>query len=261
MAKTINIHSPWALGAACAATLLLTACQPDTPKNPVSDQATAPNAQGAAGTRGGQDDMTRDFALANFTSIELNGIDDVTTRQGEAFAVRAKGRQQDLAMLDLRVEAGRLIIGRKGAAAGAQDDVDIDITVPTLHAVTLRGAGDMDVEALSGDVISAEVVGAGALKIKRLTGTLAKLSILGAGDLDVERGEIDKGEYRQTGAGDLDVEKLIANDVTVTSSGAGSVKGHASRTAKVTLLGAGDVEIKGGATCQISKQGAGKIRC
>lgn len=260
---TQNSISSWKYSSACAfAAMALAGCQPDAPQNQPTAQPAAPTT-GVDAADPSATDVTRDFALANFTSIEQNGVDDVTVRQGAAFSVQAKGRQQDLDGLDLRVEAGKLIIARKaGSASGAgREDVDIDVTLPMLGAVTLRGAGDVDVDAMAGDVVSAEVIGAGELKISRLTAKTAKLSIIGAGNLDVDSGEIDKGEYRITGAGDLDVEKLVAKDLTITSSGAGSVKGHASKTAKINLLGTGDVEIKGGATCQMSKQGAGNIRC
>lgn len=253
------------LAASSLIALALTACQPD-PAQPVRDGTSSKETEAAGpgsttAMRG--DDVVRDFALSNFTSIEQMGADDVKIRQGATFVVQAKGRAQDLDQLNLRVENGKLIIGRKALATlGARaDNVDIDIIMPTLAEVTLRGAGDVDVEALSGDVVSATLVGAGELKIKSITAVTANLAISGAGDLDVESGEIDKGAYRLTGVGTLDVEKLKANDLTITSSGVGSITAHASRTAIISLSGTGNVKIKGGAICQTSKSGIGTIAC
>lgn len=259
--QILSIRPARTLMTGAVAVVTLAACQPDAPKN-TADQSNAGQssaAQTAPASSGV--DVVRDFSLSNFTHIEQLGIDEVTVRQGANFAVQAKGRQQDLDLLDLRVENGKLIVSRKGPVNPHADDVDILVTMPKLTSIALRGAGDVDADILSGDAVSAVLAGAGEINIDRITAKSAALSISGAGDLDVESGTIDKGDYRLTGAGDLDADKLQAKQIAVTSSGVGSIKAHASDAAKVSLLGVGDVTIVGGAKCQTSKQGVGTVRC
>lgn len=257
----MSITSARTLMTGALAMVTLAACQPDAPKN-TADQNTAgqsgatPTTPAASG-----DDAIRDFSLSNFTQIEQLGIDEVKIRQGANFAVQAKGRQQDLDLLDLRVENGKLIVSRKGAANINAKDVDIMVTMPKLTSIVLRGAGDVDADIMSGDAVSAVLAGAGEINIDRIAAKSAALSISGAGDLDVESGTIDTGEYRLTGAGDLDADKLQAKQIAVTSSGVGSVKAYASAAATVSLLGVGNVTVVGGAKCQTKKQGVGAVRC
>ena len=87
-----------------------------------------------SGARDAAPVTTRGFALNGFTGVKVTRPDDVTIRQGDAFAITAKGPQGELDQLEIVTDGSTLSIGRKrdGFSFGGRDHegVEISITMP-----------------------------------------------------------------------------------------------------------------------------------
>lgn len=204
---------------------------------------------------------SRDLQFHGFTAINLLSGDDVKVTQGPAFLVRVSGRPADLDQLDLRIEYGALLIGRREVPSAQLKRVQFEVTMPAINALTVTGAGDLDVEGITSEAAQLTVAGVGNLKVSELNGTSAKLSITGSGDLDVEGGQVDRADFQVTGSGDLGAENLKARTVRARNTNSGDIEATASGTASIEILGSGDVTIKGGARCTTKAIGSGKARC
>jgi hypothetical protein len=103
-------------------------------------------------------------------------------------------------------------------------DARLQITLTALDALTIAGAGDVDLD--------------------RYRGERLEIRIGGAGDLDLA-GEVGQLVVQLDGAGDIDARKLRARDAVVTVNGAGDVELYATDSADIELNGVGDVDVYG----------------
>lgn len=208
---------------------------------------------------------TKSYALTGFTGVEVAGPDDVTIRQGAAFAITAKGPQAVLDRLEIKLDGTRLSIGRKregfSFSRHDDDDVEIAITMPRLAAVRLTGSGSIDADHVEGDAAEAIVTGSGDLKIAKLTAKSAEVAVSGSGDIEIGGGTTTTGDYSVTGSGDIDADGLVAQTLDVSITGSGNVDGQATGKVDVNILGSGDVKIGGGATCTTRQMGSGTATC
>src|SRR5690606_9208776 len=116
--------------------------------------------------------------LTGFTGVEVTGPDDVTVRRGDSFSIVARGRQETLDRLEIKVDGSQLSIGRKRDGSNLwsrDDDLDIAITMPRLDKARLTGSGSIEADNVEGAAIEAVVMGSGDLKIAKLTGKNAEI--------------------------------------------------------------------------------------
>ncbi|MBL8649749.1 MAG: DUF2807 domain-containing protein [Sphingopyxis sp.] len=208
---------------------------------------------------------TKNFALTGFTGVEVAGPDDVTIRQGETFAISAKGPQAEIDELDIKLDGSTLSIGRKREGfsfrGGDHDGVEIAITMPKLDTVRLTGSGSVDADSVDGDAVKASLTGSGDLKIARMTGKTADLTVSGSGDLAIAAGTIASGEVGITGSGDIDAGGLAAQTLDISITGSGNVEAQATGKADIRILGSGDVDLIGGGSCSTKTMGSGTATC
>jgi len=95
----------------------------------------------------------RNFPVGVFTEIEAAGPYDVTVRTGSAPSVSAKGPQKVLEHMVVEVDGGKLSIhpekqnGWFHHGTNYRGKVELVVTVPSLTAATLAGAGDIRARA------------------------------------------------------------------------------------------------------------------
>lgn len=208
---------------------------------------------------------TRDFALTGFTGIDVAGPDDVTVRRGDAFSISARGRQEALDRLEIKLDGSTLVVGRKRTgfsfSSSDEDDVDIAITLPKLDAVRLTGSGSIEADTVDGDAVKAVLTGSGDMKVAKLNGRTAKITLSGSGDIEIGGGKIASGDVSIAGSGDVDADGLVAETLDISVAGSGSVEAQATGKADISILGSGDVKLSGGATCTTRQVGSGTATC
>ena len=121
---------------------LVTGCNGTAPKDEQQAERNGPPASVGPIT-------TQSFDLTGFTGVEVTGPDDVTVRRGDSFSIVARGRQDVLDRLEIKVDGSQLSIGRKrdGSYLSLRDDdLDIAITMPRLDKLRLTGSGSIDIE-------------------------------------------------------------------------------------------------------------------
>ena len=90
-------------------------------------------------------------------------------------------------------------------------------------AITLNGAGDLDIAGLDADEISIRSNGACDLNIFDINASALEVTMNGAGDINVG-GNVEKARLTINGAGDIDATKLAAATIRSSVNGIGSIR-------------------------------------
>jgi DUF4097 and DUF4098 domain-containing protein YvlB len=209
----------------------------------------------------------RNYQVGGFDQIEVAGPYDVTVRTGSGPTVSARGPQKMIEHMAVEVKNGTLSIhperqnGWFHTGWHFRGKVELAVTVPQLHAATIAGSGDVQVDQVRGDRFEGTVAGSGALNVATLDVQELKLAIAGSGAAKAAAGRTNRADFDIAGSGDIDAKGIQAQDAKVSIAGSGSVATHATGTANVSIMGSGDVDVTGGAKCTVSKAGSGDVRC
>ena len=214
----------------------------------------AATAASAAQAQAGPE-ISRNYPVGPFTSVEVAGSYDVVITTGRPAAVSARGTQRLVESIVVEVKDGRLII-RPQSRSWAR----ISVSVPALNAVSLAGSGDVSVDRVRGDRFNASLAGSGDLSLGQVQVGELKLSVAGSGDVKVA-GQARNAQYSVAGSGDLDASGLTAGRASASVAGSGNIRARVTGQASASVVGSGDIDISGGARCQQSKRGSGDIRC
>ncbi len=213
---------------------------------------------GVAGTGSGNE---RRYAVADFSSIDQRGPDDVDVRVGTGFSVRAEGDDEVLSRVKIAKDGNRLLITREGSGINWKSgSAKIYVTMPRIEAARLAGSGDIAIDRIEGAAFDGSIAGSGAMKLGRVGVDRLELSIAGSGSAQAS-GEADALAVNIAGSGDVEAAGLRATSADVNIAGAGNVRAVVNGPAKVAIMGAGDVDLGPQAKCDISKVGAGDVRC
>lgn len=209
--------------------------------------------------------VSRDFTVGSFDHIEVSGPYDVEVRTGGNPSVSAKGPQNLVERMDVRVQDGRLLIRpRKDEGRfqwGSRGHVEVQVTAEALRGAEITGAGDIRIDRVQGQDFKAGIRGSGDLSIAAMEAGAFAASIAGSGDIRASSGQADQLDLKIGGSGNIDTQGVTAKTASATISGSGNIAATATDTAAVRIYGAGDVEIKGGAKCTVDNKGAGRFRC
>lgn len=204
---------------------------------------------------------TRSYAVADFTTVEQRGPDDVDVRVGSGFSVRAEGEPDVLDRVKIIHDGKRLRITRvRSGFSWRSGAAKIYVTMPRIEAASLAGAGDIAIDRIDGAAFVGDIAGAGSLSLGRVAVESLRLSIAGSGNV-AAAGEARSFSVSIAGSGDVDAAKLRAATANVKIAGSGSVRAAVDGDAKVSIMGAGDVDLGPKARCDVEKMGAGEVRC
>jgi hypothetical protein len=152
----------------------------------------------SSGVQGSGVAATQTRELASFSAVELAGSNVVTIRVGEKQSVVVRADDNLLDRVTTEVQSGNLVIGNTVGSFTTESPMSVEITIPSLDALTLTGSGVVAATGIETPSLTVTLSGSGAL---RASGT--------ATQLDVTLG----------GSGDAQLEQLIASDVRAVVSG------------------------------------------
>jgi hypothetical protein len=223
--------------------------------------AVAPSAAPAAGgIAGNGEPVTVRREVPAFERVDLRGPIDARIRIGPARAVSLTIDSNLEAHVRTRVEDGTLRVDTDEPIA-PRKTARLEVTVPSLRAVSARGSGDVAIEGGEGGEgdLRLEVRGSGDLSWRGKVGALA-VALQGSGGATLE-GETRSLTASLAGSGDLRGSGLTVRDATVSAQGSGDVEiTLAGGTLTASTAGSGDVVWSGeGTVSAASSSGSGRI--
>ena len=181
-------------------------------------------------------------ALPPFSSVSSEGAVNLVVQVGKAQSVVIRGDNKYLAKIDTRVVNGELVISVPRESKNRMNlssEHKVFISVPTLKAFHVEGAGSSELNNIRGDAIDISFQGAGRL---------------------VANGEVKYLKLMAQGVGDVDTKALLAQRAEVNFEGIGKVKVHASEHLDAVVQGMGSLNYYGNPkTVNKSVEGIGSV--
>ncbi|MCK4461718.1 MAG: DUF2807 domain-containing protein [candidate division Zixibacteria bacterium] len=189
--------------------------------------------------KGSGDLITEEREVKPFRRIESNGAADIYVTVGKELSVKVTFDDNLIDLIETKTRGKTLKIGNRENYR-SRHGCKIEITVPELERVYLRGSGDISVQRLEAEFFEFKLSGSGSL---------------------VAEGTTNELEVRLSGSGDIDTRDLIAREAYVSLSGSGEIKIHAEESFDGSLSGSGDIAIYGNPPdFSKSVSGSGSIR-
>jgi hypothetical protein len=175
--------------------------------------------------------------LPAFTAVDLAGSNNLTVHVGGRQAVVVRADDNLLEHVTTQVRNGTLVIGNTGSFT-TRSPMSVEVTVPSLDAVSLSGSGLVNVDGVRGAKLTVRAPGSGLLTA---SGTVGRLdaSLAGSGDLQLRDLSARDVEATVSGSGRLQVKATGSLDASVTGAGAIFYSGNPGKvTRSVTGSGA-----------------------
>ena len=186
-----------------------------------------------------------------FSRITVSGVCDVHYTQGNKCSVTFRGDEDDISDLRITCDGRTLKLWQRSHnrhSSGDEYSVDVYITSPVLTAVGISGAADMDMKGrIKVDDFDVDISGAGNLDIDDMTGSNLDVDVSGAGDLDMGRITFTYAGISLSGASNCSTSSLKGGDLKLSASGASDadLDGVDVNNAYCSASGASDIDING----------------
>jgi Putative auto-transporter adhesin, head GIN domain len=167
---------------------------------------------------------TQARSLPPFTGLDLAGDNNVVVEVGGKQSVVVHADRNLLRRVTTQVRSGRLVIGTTPGNLAARSPMFVTVSVPSLDAVSLEGAGNIAVTGIHSRALSVALPGSGNIDV---TGTTTRLDVT-----------ID-------GAGTTMLRRLIARDAKAAIDGDGTISLTATRSLTARVSGSGTVMYAG----------------
>jgi hypothetical protein len=182
---------------------------------------------------------TQARSLPPFTGVVLAGGNNVIVNVGASRSVVVHADSNLLGRVTTRVRSGTLVIGTTPGNLNAKSPMLVAVSLPSLDALGLPGAGNISVTGINSSRLSVALPGSGNIHV---SGTTTKLDVTLSGE------------------GNALLRQLIARDAKAVLSGAGSITLTATHTLSARVSGSGTI-LYGGNPARVSQRvtGSGTI--
>lgn len=239
---------------------------------------------GAAAAGATDEQATENRAIdARITRVRLDGIVDLTVRQGPVASLVVSGNARLVGQTVSRQNGDTLIIenddhGMRGSSSRRRT-LRAELVLPALRELTseslgrseisgfsgqslllsLDGAGSMSLQESRYQVVKVKLGGLGSMTLRDLHAELIELNLEGAGYVTLE-GQVRNLRANMEGLGGLDAKQCMADSVSLDLSGLGSATVNAHQNARLNLSGLGSVTVYGKPLNRtVSVDGLGKV--
>lgn len=202
--------------------------------------------------------------VGNFNAVEVNISSnvEVTVTEGAACGVEVSGYANILKHIKTEVKDNVLCISYDldHTLTIDGDDTKVRVTVPSLKAVSMSGAPDVDIKGdIKGPEFALDISGAGGVTIENIHADVLDADISGAAKLEIKGGVVKTAKYELSGAGSIEAFPLQTEETITSISGTASNEVSASRKLTADISGAGSVEYKGNPEVVKHVSGVGEV--
>jgi len=175
------------------------------------------------------------------TRIEVRIPIDLSVHQGDAEGLVLTGEPDQLKHVRTVMQGGTLVIDEADQSWHSRHSVKGVVTVKALTALTLTGAGSVDIGPLKTGRLELSLSGAGNLQLTDLNVDELSIAISGTGHV-TGTGSAGTLDVHIAGVGDIALEQFQAANARVAISGSGTVKVAAKDHLDATISGVGEIK-------------------
>lgn len=208
---------------------------------------------------------TERYGLTSFDRIEVQGDMVVEVASDYRIGASAEGSRDALETLSVEVIDRTLTISHRlegpyGQPRRDAGPVTVRVRAQNLAAVTLRGAGAMQVSGLRGARAQVLLNGAGTITIDRIAADDLTVATAGTGNVTLA-GRTRTLNANIGGSSSVNAPDLAAQILRVRAVGSGSSRFAATTAAEVVALGTASLAVSGRARCTVRNAGSGTVTC
>lgn len=189
------------------------------------------------GVKGSGKRETQKREVAPFTSISTEGAFNIQIVCQKDLGLEIEGDDNVLPLVSSEVRDNVLRLSNKSGYS-ASEPVTFKITVPNLEAITVNGAGKIEISGLKNEKLEIDANGAPAINVSGSTQVV---------DIDTN------------GAAKIDTHNLRAKRATVDSKGVSKIELGVSDQLDVTVSGPSEVTYRGDPVVNKTINGPGKV--
>ncbi len=210
------------------------------------------------GVEGNGDIKTETRDVSSFNEIRVGGAFEILLTQGGKETLKIEADENLLPLIQTKVKGGVLIITTKENIKNAKK-LMLYINFNELKRLDISGACEISNEGtLIFSTLKFEASGASEINLDLKANKLL-CDYSGASEINF-KGKVREFELEVSGASDIEAYDLVAEDLVIDISGAGSAKIHATKSLKIEASGASSIRYMGNPTIDQRVSGAGSVR-
>lgn len=194
-----------------------------------------------------------------FTKLRVEGPLTVNVHGAAQTGLRLRADDNLHALVVNEMDGSTLVLKLSPKANfHTTNDIVIELDATQLDGASLRGSGDITIDAVRGSRFEGAVAGSGDLTLLAVDVQQMSLVVAGSGDLRA-KGRASSLSASVAGSGDLHLFDLVTQTASVSVAGSGDARVNVSGKLEASVAGSGDVSYKGNPTVSKSVMGSGDV--
>ncbi|HUX95890.1 MAG TPA: head GIN domain-containing protein [Bacteroidales bacterium] len=200
--------------------------------------------------------------LKGFTKVSFGVPGNLYIRFGSDFKVVLEADKDFLSEIETEISNGKLVIRRDRWSNFNNKKVVINITMPSLEALSVSGSGQAEVvDALKAGSLNLGVSGSGRVFLNDISAESLDGRISGSGDIILKgNGSVNNGDISISGSGKYTGESVKIDQADISISGSGSCLCHVTGRLEAHVSGSGNVTYLGNPKVDARVSGSGRVR-
>ena len=207
--------------------------------------------------------VTENRAINGFQSLQVSISGKVNFKVDPVVSLDLRGQQNVLDVIQTNISGNELIIKvRDGKRIKGNEDIEINITGPSLQSIHLSGSAELGVTgSLVASTLDLRVSGSGNMLVQetQLSNRLSA-NVSGSGNIKIVSGVGKEEELKVSGSGNIDFTGLQAEKAITEISGSGNIRVKLSQALDAHISGSGSVLYLGNPVISSHISGSGSVR-
>ena len=209
---------------------------------------------------------TRAVEGFDIDKVILRGSDELKVTFGDTNRLLVKGDEKDLDREPFYVRGSTLRLGYTDRGRSVRG-VKYLLEVKDLDGIELEGSGDIWVDPVQTDTLSASVEGSGTMRLHSVEAEDLEVQVAGSGTLQLASSKVDSLDVEVAGSGDIDLGEITAQRMDVALAGSGDIIGTSDseegmvERLDISVAGSGDIDLSSlpAQNVEVSIAGSGDV--
>jgi hypothetical protein len=163
---------------------------------------------------------TQARSVSPFTGVDLAGANNVVVRAGARQSVVVHADSNLLQRVTTQVRSGRLVIDTTPGGLNAKSPMYVEVTLPSVEALTLHGAGNLTVSKINSRRLTVRLPGSGVI---RASGNATRLDVTIGGSGTALLGQLFARDANAGLSGDGTITLTATHRLSASVSGTGTI--------------------------------------
>ena len=205
--------------------------------------------------------VTQDRILNNYSGVNLRCNAELIFREDANYSIKIMAQQNILDAMITEVEGSNLVIRYKNdVQVSSHERITIMVTGPAANSLRISGIGNIKtLDPIHPTILDLDISGSGNINLNSVTTNYISANISGSGNIIIGGGSSGEEKLNISGSGNMNLADIITNRVTTNTSGSGTTRVNATQLLDVTISGSGSVYYKGNPAINTHTSGSGSI--